>query len=455
MPAIRFGGMASGLPPNIVDQLIEAERIPIKSQEANKAKADSKLKLVTELETKISDVSKTIGELVGTKGFQNNKFTSGDPNIIAGTVDPETAVTGSWNIEVMQLAQKPSAITNGFPDKDTTEIGVGYLKFETPDGTKEVYVNGGSTTLEGVAKSINASGVGVRATIVNDRSDKSNPYRLVISGLSTGDDKQVTFPTVYMLDGDSDFYFDQSRPAQNGKIKVDGFEMEVSENTIKDIIPGVTIDLKQAAPGRDILVSIKEDYEVISGKVDEFVKAMNGVFQFIQAQNSLNEKTDTSKTLGGDSLLRTIENRMRNMVQAPQFGAGGTIQRLSQIGIQFERNGTLKFEKTKFDSMLARQPKEIQAFLTGDGFNTGFVPTLKREIGNLMNQAYGPLSNRKRGLQQKIDTINKQIDNKERQLARKEESLRRQFSRLEETMSKLQSQGAAVGAIGAGPKPPG
>lgn len=450
MPAIRISGMASGLPPNIVETIIEAERIPIKTQEAAREKAQSKLKLVQDLETKFTDIDKSLNQLVNTKGFLNNKLTSGDPNVLTGTTDPENPVTGSWNVEVMQLPQKAAAITNGFPDKDTTEVGVGYLKFDTPDGPKDVYINGKNSTLDGVVRAINGSNVGVRASIITDRTDKQNPYKLMITGLATGDEKQVSFPTVYMLDGDQDLLFEQTKEALNGKVKIDGFEFEVSENTIKDLIPGLTLELKQAAPGREITINVKEDFEVIVGRVDEFVKATNGVLAFIQQQNALNEKSDTTKTLGGDGILRSIENRIRNLVQAPMLGVTGSVKRLSEVGIEFQRNGVLQLDRKKLDAILSRNARDVGTFLAGDGFTTGFIPTLKREISNFTNQAYGPLANRKQGLQTKIDSINKSIENKERALTRREETLRRQFASLEEKMTKLQQQGAAIGAMGGG-----
>ena len=450
MPAIRMTGMASGLPPNIVETILDAERIPIRNQEASREKVQSRLKLVQDLEGKLSEIDKSLGELVNTRGFMNNKLTSGDPNIVNGTTDPENPVTGQWNVEVIQLPQKAAAITNGFPDRDTTELGVGYFKFDTDDGPKEVYISGSDSTLDGAARAINSAGIGVRASVITDKSDKENPFKLMIAGLATGDEKKVNFPTVYLLDGDQDVYFDQTKEALNGKVKVDGFEFEVSENTIRDLIPGVTLELKQAAPGREITVGVKEDYEMIVGKAEEFVKATNGVLGFIQQQNALNEKSDTSKTLGGDSLLRTIETRIRNLAQSQMFGIKGSIRRLSDIGITFQRNGQLQLDKKKFDSVLSRNAKDVGMFLAGDGFSVGFIPTIKREITNFTNQAFGPLANRKRGLQDKIENINKSIENKERALTRKEETLRRQFANLEEKMSKLQQQGAAVGAMGGG-----
>jgi flagellar hook-associated protein 2 len=446
--AIRFGGMASGLPPNIVEQIMEAEKIPVKTMETTKSKSEDRLKLVNDLETKVGEISKTLGELVGTRGFAQQKLVSGDPNIVNGEIDPETSVAGNWNVEVVQLAQKPSAISNGFPDKDKTEVGVGYFSFSTPEGTKEVYVNKGSSTLEGVVKAINAGNVGLRASILTDRADKENPYRLLVSGLATGDEKQVSFPTLYLLDGDQDMYFDQSKPAQNGKVKVDGFEVEVPENRITDLIPGMTIDLKQAAPGREVNISVKEDTEMIVGKIKSFVDAYNGVLSFIQSQNKLSEKSDTSRTLGGDGMLRTIENNLRRAIINPQMGINSSISRVSELGITFNRSGTLELNQEKFNSMLAKKTVDVQNFLRGDNFAVGFVPTIRREVGNLVNGVFGPISLKKKGLQDKINQVNSRIESKERQLVKREESLRRQFSNLEQKMSQLKQQGGAVGAMG-------
>lgn len=450
MAGISLGGLGSGLPPNIVDQLIEAERIPIKHVEAQKGKQENRLKLINDLETKLNGITSTIGALASTRGFSDMKLNSGDINVVSGTVDPNAAVTGNWNIEVMDLAQKAAALTNGFPDKDKTQIGVGYFRFETPEGSKEVYINGSNNTLEGVANAINRAGVGMKAMVMNDRSDPDAPYRLMVTGESVGDEHAVSYPTLYFLDGDQDIYFDREREAKNGRVKVDGFEFEVGDNTVKDVIPGVTLELKQANPGRTVNLSVKEDKEVVSGKVKTFVDGVNAVLTFIQQQNSLNKDSDTTSTLGGDSILRSVENRLRGLIQNPQLGVGGNVTRLSQLGIAFTRQGTLEFDEKKFNDTLARNPSAVQKFLAGDGFSTGFIPTLKREVGTMLNTAFGPVAIRKRALQDRIGQMNQQIDDKQRQLSKKEEILRNKFAKLEETMSRLKGQGGQLGAIGFG-----
>ncbi|MCM2281379.1 MAG: flagellar filament capping protein FliD [Bdellovibrionaceae bacterium] len=450
MPAITFGGMNSGLPPDLVERLVEAERLPVKKMAEQKGKSEERLKLVSDLETKISAIRGSLGELASARGFADIKVLSGDPNIVQGIVDPALSQPGSWNIEVVKLAEKAAAITNGFPDKDKTEIGVGYFKFKTADGYREVYINGDNNTLEGAAQAINNAKLGVRASVINDRKEKDSPFKLVIAADAVGSDNTVEYPTLYFLDGDQDIFFDSEKEASNGIVKVDGFEFEIADNTLKDMIPGVTLELKQAAPGRSVNVTVKEDLEVVSGKIKSFVDAMNGVLGFIQQQNKLDKSTDTTKTLGGDGLIRSIEQRLRQMVLTPQYGVKGTIRNLNQMGIQFNRAGTLDYDEKKFNAVLAQNPEAVHSFFVGDNMNTGFVPTVRREIGTMLNSAFGPLSNRKRGLQQKIDQIDQRIETKERQLVRREEQLRNKFAKLEETLGRIKGQGQAMAAIQSG-----
>lgn len=429
---------------------MEAERIPVQQMEANKAKTEDRLKLVQDLETKVSDITKNLNELTSNGGFIDKKFTSGDPNVIDGLVDPQTAIPGDYSIEVLQLAQKPGAISNGFPDKDETQIGVGYIKFDTPDGVKEVYINGKNSTLEGVAKQINAAGLGMKAQVLEDRKDTDNPFRLLVSGLATGKDNQVSFPKLYLLDGDEDIYFEQSRAAKNARVKVDGFEIELPDNKSSDLIPGVSLDFKSAAPGREIRMTVKENVEVISGKIKSFVDAYNGALDFIQKQNKIGANKAGKPALGplgGDGMLRTIESRLRSILLNPQMGVQSPIKRIGELGIEFNRNGTLDFNQDKFNKVLNSNPEGVAAFFRGDGFATGFVTSLKREVGNLMNGQFGVISSRKKGLQDKINQANSRIETKERQLERKEDSLRRKFADLESKMSNLQAQQARVAAM--------
>lgn len=450
MAGIRISGLSSGLPPNLVDQVIEAERMPVKAMQEKKVVIEDKVKLVTDLETKVSDINKNLATVVGMKGFVDKKFNSGFPDIVSGTIDPEIAESGEWNLEVMQLAGKPSVVTNGFPDKDKTTMGVGYIKFDTADGEKEVYIKEDNSTLEKIAASINDANVGVRATVVNDRSNKDDSYKLEIAGLKTGDDNEVQFPTVYLLDGNRDFQFVSQNEAKNAKFKLDGHEFETADNKVSDLIPGVTLDLKQAKEGQPIRLNITENYEVISGKLKSFVDSYNAALGFIQTQSKLTPGKDGKERLGplgGDSMLRMTESRMRTIIQDVQ-STDSRFKRVIELGVEFNKNGTLNFNQDKFTKIVTADPMNVVKFLKGDGFKTGFITNMKNKLGQIIDPQNGVITGRKKSYQSNISQMDKRIEQKERNLTKREEQLRNQFAKMEEAMSKMQQQSASAGLGG-------
>ncbi len=448
---IRFGGLASGLPPNIVEQIMASERMPIQNMEGKKGDINAKLELVGDLEGRLRKVADTTKDIIGAGGFKDYSMEFSRDGILSGSIDPTQAKKGSWSLEVLKLPKSAGRMTNGFPDRNRTQVGVGYLNFETSEGEHEVYINDSNNTLEGIVRAVNNADIGIQANVIKDSDDADYPHKIIFSSNKYGDENDVTFPTVYLLDGDHDFYFDKERQAENGKIKLNGFEVEVSSKELDDIVPGVSLNLLSAEPGREVTVTVNEDYEAIKGKMDEFVSAMNGVLGFIQSQNRMDETTDTSRTLGGDSMLRSVEMRMRSLLQAGSYSIGDGVNRLSQLGIEFNRNGTLDFDKDKFNQTLQAKPKAVVNFLRGDGTKgSGFIAKVNSLVQTTVNSSFGVIGNRKSGLQNRVRRIDQNIDNKERLLARKEVNLRRKFSRLEEQMGRLQAQSGAVGALGAG-----
>jgi flagellar hook-associated protein 2 len=153
-------------------------------------------------------------------------------------------------------------------------------------------------------------------------------------------------------------------------------------------------------------------------------------------------------------LIRGAESALRRVVLTPQYGVDSDIKLLNQLGVEFNRNGTLNYNPEKFDAALKGRAQSVAKFFRGDGVSTGLIASVKREVSNLTNSTTGPISNRKKAIQQKINQIDQRVERKEKQLEKKEESLRRKFAELETTMSKLQSQGSAL-AGGLGQKPQG
>ncbi len=427
--------------------------------EGRKAKIEDKKALVGQLITLVENMRGEILKNKGARSLREMKVNTGDNPNIAVTTDKNVADPGKYNLEVLQLASKSSAISNGVEDKDKTYIGVGYIKASLPNGdTKEIYVDQEHATLSGVAKLINADpALGMKATVVNDGKDEDEPYRMMLSMQETGDGNNADFPYLYLVDGEVDIYFDEEKPAQDAKVKLDGFEIEIPSNKVTDLIPGVTIDLKKAKPGEEISIDITEDVEKIGVKITGLVDNINNVLKFIKEQNTLDDKSDTSRTLGGDLTLTTIESKLRSAVFTPIATESGAF-RVGDFGISFERSGLLKFDSAKFEAFLSKDYKSVAQTLTGTytvegGKTNGFIDLLEEAAKSLLNTPNGALQTRKSGLQSQIGNIDRQIVTRQRMIASKEEILKAKFARLEETMSKIRGQGAGLAGL-AGPMNP-
>jgi flagellar hook-associated protein 2 len=454
---ISFGSINSGLPKDIVQQIIAAEKIPVQKLQARKAKIENKQTLLNDLTTRVENLK---GSILGSKTERSFRelTVDVDSDAISATVDKNLAEPGNYKVEVMQLAQKSSAISNGVEDPDETYLGVGYIQYELPNGEeKEVYIDAANSSLNGIAKLINKDqDNGMTATVVNSGDDSDEPWKMIISLEETGDGQKADFPGLYFVDGEVDLWLDNEREARDAKIKLDGFEIELPSNTATELIPGVTLDLKKITNGEEVNIEITEDTPKVKEKVEDLIKNINDVLTFIKEQNNMDENTDSSQTLGGDLTLQTIESRIRGAVfkwVKTEFGD----RRVGDIGITFQRSGLLALDAAKLNTSLEKNYKETAQIMTGffteEGKTKGFIDNLEEVAKVTLSRPSGTLFTRSQGLKSNIRDIDRKIENTERRIAKKEENLKQKFARLEETISKIKTQGSGLAGLGGGFNP--
>ena len=452
--SISFGSISTGLPKDIVQQLVKAERVPIEKMNVAKGKIEERKGLIEDLFSRVRDTRAKLSENLTEKNMTEFVVDT-DDGAIGVNVDKNVAQAGDYRIEVVRMAQKSSAMSSGLPDRNDSYTGVGFLRYYLPDGeVRELYVDSDHANLDGIAGLINSRPeMGVRASVVNDGSGSDQPWRLILSLAETGDDRKVEFPYLYFVDGEHDLYLEFEREGHDGIIKVDGFEIEVPENSVKDIIPGVTIDLKKAKKGEEFSLKVSENEEVITEKFQEIVDSLNSVLQFVAEQSDIDENTDTTRTLGGDILLQTVGSRLRGAIFKEIPTAFGK-KRLGDLGVSFNRTGVLDFDSNKFEAMVSKNYELVKQVLTGhfseeDGVRAnGGIRNLMEAAEQLLASPSGPLMSRKKTLNSNIEQINRRIENKEKLVRQKESSLKRKFGRLEETMARIRTQGAGLAALG-------
>ncbi len=448
---LRFDPVGGGQFKQAVQQIVEAERQPIKQLEARKKTEEAKGKLFQEFKGKFANFDKTLSEFANFRAFRELKVDVGDAaSFVDVTVDKTRAEPGTYQIEVNQLAKRSSVMTNGFENPDEAALGVGYVVFQLPNGdSRELFIDEDKSSLRGIASAINLDKDSpVQASVINDQARPENPWRLILSSKKDGAQEAVDFPEVYFLDGDREIYYEENQSPENAQLKVDGFEIEAGSNSIKEFLTGVNVRLKQARPDSPITITITEDTSKIAGKVKGMVDQVNGILEFINKQNQVDDKTDTKATFAGDTSLQSVEYRLRNLLHEGfpvQDSADSDLRYVftNQFGIEFEKNGSITFKEDKFKAALEKDFHGVSEAITGE---FGIAQQLKKVISGYTRQPDGLIGLREAALKQRIKSIDDDIANKERRVEKKQQSLVEQFSKLEASLSNMQRQSQYLSA---------
>src|SRR5512139_3336508 len=164
---ISAGGLISGLKTDeLITQLMNAERQPIKKLQARQTEYQVKMAAVLELKTKLAGFKSAVESLNSATKF-NTKVASvtasADGEELLSAIASSDASTGSYAIQVLQLAQAHIVAAQGWEDQNTTAVASagGSFKFKvgSAGAVKSIGVTS-SMTLQGLRDAINAAGAG-------------------------------------------------------------------------------------------------------------------------------------------------------------------------------------------------------------------------------------------------------------------------------------------------------
>lgn len=443
--------LASGNPQlqKAIAKIAKAEAKPLEKFDKKIADVRERQKAIGDLKAKFGEIRDSVGVLKNPRDFKEYSGISSHPDVInISSVDKDKAIPGSYDLEVLNLANTNSIMTYGFPDKDRAQVGVGYVSFKTPEGEdREVYINSDNNTLDGVAAAINGAKVGVRAQVVHDGTDSEEPWRLVITGEKTGWKDNFEWPEFHFLDGDLEFDRERLREGKSAIVRFNGHPIMLDENKAQDLIPGITFDLKNAKPGQIVTVEVKPDVAKVEEKVKALVDKMNGVLSFMNAQNAPGSdfRQDKSKLFQGDVSLQSVEFRMRNLIQK-SYSNGG-IARLNDIGIAFNRNGTLDFDQKKFETQLAKDFQGVSDLVAGRDGIGGFATEVNALVDGIVRVGDGVLTLRENAAKDQAGKLERDKETATVKAERRMERIKQQFARVESAISKMQQMGGASGAM--------
>ncbi|NTV09683.1 MAG: flagellar filament capping protein FliD [Zoogloea sp.] len=451
--AITAAGVGSGLDvTTLVSQLMAVERQPIDTLNTKITSYNSQLSAYGQVKGALSALQTAADAISTPAKFSAFTTTVSDTSVFSATTGVG-ATAGSYAVKVQQLAQNNKLVSAGYAST-STPLATGSLKIELgsvsggtftagtdSSSTLNITVDSSNNTLTGIRNAINSANAGVTATIVDDGS--STPAHLVISSKNSG-----TANTIKISGDLADLNFDPANPpagttgmqqamaAQDAIVNVDGITLTKSSNTITDGISGVTLNLTKAAPGTTVNLNVATDTTTEQSNIQAFVTAYNTLNTKLRSLTSYDATTKTAGALNGDSTVRQIATQMRNLVGGALSGSPGGYSRLSDLGISFQKDGSLSVDSTKLGTALTNPNTSVAAFFAGSGTTQGLAAKASDAIDAMLGSG-GLLTNRTDAINGTIKRANDQIDTLETRMTQIEARYKAQFTALDTLMSSM------------------
>jgi len=387
--SINVSGLGNGTDFNsLIDGLIEAESATKTSLETWKATWEAKVEGFQYLNTKLLSLQTTLEGMDTVNEFLTKAVTTSDSTALSASADSD-AVVASHSVVVAQLAQNDILTTSNGVASLTTTVTTGDASFTfTYAGQSYTVSNiGTGVTLTGLVNFINKNAIcddKIRATTIYDGTS----YHLQIYGLDQGDGNQVEITSTTNLSfSASDFV--NTQQAQSAKIKVDGYPLGSNSwisrdsNTVDDVIPGLTLTLKQADASKTISIGVTTDTDAIKENIETFVSAVNEVRTLIQELTKVSNASSTSVTgslLTGNYGVEMIASRLKDVITDlglgfnlySSSGTGDLYSALSQIGITTDADessstyGMLVIDDDTLEEALSTAPDAVAELFAAD-----------------------------------------------------------------------------------------
>lgn len=432
---VRLPGATTGLfDPNLVKQLIEVEKIPIENAKKRKEQIVAEKDEFAKVRDLVNSLDTTLNSLKNRTDFYKLKLESSHPDIIDGLVEG-VAVVGNYEFEVRGLAKSDKELAYGFPDKNETPVGFGFMLIERDDmDDLEVLIEPGST-LQDVANQINDADAGVKAMVINTKY-KPDPYRLLVVSETSGKEANIT------IDEDTTFLeFKEQVKGRNLDILFEDVPITDSDNNLDDLVDNVVFNVKRAEPGTRVQVSLNYDIDATMESITNFISGYNELAEFISEQYVIDGNTNKAGILAGDSATRTVMRRVQSSVGG-SVNTGGKYSTLGEIGITTDpKTGRLDMNEAKVKQALAEDYESVADLFIQQRGSIGVAARMASAIQGLRDPQGGVLKTKMKTLDSIIRNQDQDIENKERAMKKKEESIKRRFTALESQLSGLKAQG--------------
>lgn len=357
-------------------------------------------------------------------------------------------ITGTGNYSVFSADPSGTVISPNVTTGQTYTSGTLSLKVGDTTVAINPTANGsGNIDLNQVVSAINGASAGVTASISNDGSND----HLVLTPTGSSATAAVSLTGTGDYSGLTMSGMGQLLKAQDAKLSIDGVAVTSTSNKVENVISGVTLNLSKVTTSADnFTLNISNDTSGITTAANSFVTAYNTLAKAVAGMTAQTPSTtlgqaNTSAPLASESSVQTIMNQLRNTLFATVDGGNG-ISSLSDIGISFQKDGTLALDATKLSTATTNNFAGIANLFTGtdpDTTNTtssknGIVTKLQTLLTNLLSDS-GIIASKTNGLQASLKINQDRQSTVQTRLSNLKDDYTNQFNRLNTTLASMQS----------------
>ena len=422
-----------------LDKLRQVDDAAVTALQTKETKAKAQLVAFDSVNAKFLAVKTNALSLSLDSNFLTKKI-SGMTDSVASATVALGMPDATHDLEVTRLATKSAFQSDGVTTADTAVTASDKTltyKLGPSDQTINVTVKA-NTTLTQLADLINkaSDNPGVTATVVNSGT-QDNPFHLVLTANKTGEDNRislVTSPTslaMTELQG-------ANGASLNASLKVDGLTYERQSNTgITDVLQGVTLNLKGAG---STSFQITSDTSSIVDSVKDLVKSFQDAIQEVKTQTAYDSQIRTFAPLSNSSALQGLSGQLSALL-GTKVNTGGAITSLFDLGLQFNRDGSITLNEDTLTKALADHPDDVRTLFAGKTGATGLGTLLTDTLNNLTQPSSGAIATEKQATQAQIDRLDANIASTKARLDRRYDTLARQFAALDRYAAQMQQQG--------------
>jgi flagellar hook-associated protein 2 len=441
----------SGIYEGLIQQLVQLEgqkKVQLEADKSDQVKIDKELGTIS---SKISTLENNLKEftLLENKTFTSLTTKSSDESMVKIVSAEGMENIDEFSISVDRLASKDHIISQSYSANGTEldDLGVGEVTITIGDITKTISIATGlppkpgnertnQELLDELSTQIEAEfGDAVQANVYQVSEGQ---LQMSIRSTNVGYDARVQYSgSSGFLDS---FFTNSSRQTPenelNASFRIDGIQFERSSNSITDTIPGLNFDLLTTT-NNPVTMTVLQDTEKATSNFNSFMEAFNDLNKTIRSRTFINAETGSKGPLQGIRSIRNLSLNLRQIALLDANPAESTIRNLTELGVGFDKDGTMKIENQElFDGILTNTPEQLDQFFAASSSSI----TGMKNILNTYTESGGVIDSLETGVEQKTQRLDTRIAREEKYLLEFEDQQRAIFARLEQLTEQGMSQ---------------